>query len=299
MIEEELEKLLRAGYIAKVVREEAARMAKPGLKLIELASYIESRIRELGGEPAFPVNLSVNSIAAHYTPLYGDESVIPENSVLKIDVGVHVDGYIADTATTVAFNPIYEGLVEATRKALERALEILKPGIKASEVGKVIEETVKSSGYRVVKNLSGHSMARYLIHAGHTIPNYNDVFNRSRLEKGVYAIEPFATNGYGIVVSGAATTIYAVKKHVQKHLPADARKLLDTIWAERKTLPFCERWYVKLFNDINALRNSIKILDGKNLLIKYPILIEKSNGIVSQHEHTVVISEKDIIVTTM
>jgi len=299
MMEEELEKLLRAGYIAKVVREEAARMARPGLKLIELASYIENRIRELGGEPAFPTNLSVNSVAAHYTPLYGDDSVIPENSVLKIDVGVHVDGYIADTATTVTFNPIYEGLVEATRKALERALEVLKPGIKASEVGRVIEETVKSSGYKVVKNLSGHSMARYLIHAGLSIPNYNDVFNRSRLEKGVYAIEPFATNGYGIVISGTVTTIYAVKKHVQKPLPADARKLLDTIWAERKTLPFCERWYVKLFNDINALRNSIKILDSKNLLVKYPILVEKSNGIVSQHEHTVVISEKDIIVTTM
>ena len=299
MREEELKKLLKAGEIAKTVREEAARKAKPGMKLLELANYVENRIRELGGEPAFPVNLSINEVAAHYTPLADDEKTIPDNSILKIDIGVHVDGYIADTATTVTFNPVFEGLVEATRKALEKVLEIVRPGIRANEIGRVIEETIKSTGYKVIKNLSGHSISRYMIHSGRSIPNYNELFNRFRLEDGVYAIEPFATNGYGLVKNGPITTIYALKGTGRKPLTHTAKKLVDKIWSERRTLPFCERWYVKLFNSITALRNTIKILENKGIILKYPILVEKGNGMVSQHEHTIVISGKDVIVTTL
>ena len=144
MEDEEIKKLKEAGRIAKIVREEAAKIAKPGMKLLELAELIEKRIRELGGEPAFPVNLSLNEVAAHYTPVVDDKITIPDNSILKIDIGVHVDGYIADTATTVTFNPALEGLVEATSRALEKALEVVKPGIRANEIGKVIEETIKN-----------------------------------------------------------------------------------------------------------------------------------------------------------
>jgi len=296
--EDALKKLLEAGRIARIVREEASRLAQPGTKLLDLANFIEQRIRELGGEPAFPANLGVNEIAAHYTPIPGDDLVIPESSVLKIDIGVHVDGYIADTAVTITFNPAYEGLVEATRKALEKAIEVLKPDVRASDVGRVIEETVKSCGYKVIKNLSGHSIDRYTIHSGVSIPNYNEVFNRARLSEGVYAIEPFATNGYGLVVSSPQITIYALKSYGKKALPESAKKLADRVWSERKTLPFCERWYVNTFSSIEELNDSLKMLEKKGMLIKYPVLIEKARGVVSQHEHTVVITGKDVIVTT-
>lgn len=298
MEEEEIKKLLEAGRIARIVREEASVKAKPGMKLLELAEFIENRIIELGGQPAFPVNLSINDIAAHYTPVIDDEKIIPDNAVLKIDIGVHVDGYIADTATTITFNPALEGLVESTYKALEKALEIIRPGIRVNEIGKVIEETIRSMGYKVIKNLSGHSIDRYLIHSGKSIPNYYEVFNRIKLEEGVYAIEPFATTGEGYVKNGNIITIYSLRK-IPKKLPQSMMKIVNKIWRERKTLPFCERWYKILYDNVETLRNILHMLRKKNIVVEYPILVEKGKGMVSQHEHTIVINKKDIIIITL
>ncbi len=296
--DEAIDKLVRAGRIAKIVREEAAKMAKPGMKLIDLAEHIENRIRELGGEPAFPTNLSINEIAAHYTPVVNDETIVPDNAVIKIDIGVHIDGYIADTATTVTFNPVYEPLLEATRKALEAALSILKPGIKAKEIGYIIETTIESYGYKPVRNLTGHSIDRYVIHSGKSIPNFNDIFSRWRLEDGVYAIEPFATNGVGLVKEGKTKTIYSIKKK-RGRLTMYERKLFEKIWSERRTLPFCERWYKDMFSSINGLRNTIKMLERHGVILSYPILIERGGGIVAQFEHTIVVNDNEIIVTTL
>ncbi len=296
--DEAIDKLVRAGRIAKIVREEAAKMVKPGIKLIDLAEHIENRIRELGGEPAFPTNLSINEIAAHYTPVINDETIVPDNAVIKIDIGVHIDGYIADTATTVTFNPVYEPLLEATRKALEAALSILKPGIKAKEIGYIIETTIESYGYKPVRNLTGHSIDRYVIHSGKSIPNFNDIFSRWRLEDGVYAIEPFATNGVGLVKEGKTKTIYSIKKK-RGRLTMYERKLFEKIWSERRTLPFCERWYKDMFSSINGLRNTIKMLERHGVILSYPILIERGGGIVAQFEHTIVVNDDEIIVTTL
>ncbi len=296
--DEAIDKLIRAGRIAKIVREEAAKMVKPGMKLVDLAEHIENRIRELGGEPAFPTNLSINEIAAHYTPLINDETIVPDNAVIKIDIGVHIDGYIADTATTVAFNPVYEPLLEATRKALEAALSILKPGIKVKEIGYIIETTIESYGYKPIRNLTGHSIDRYIIHSGKSIPNFNDIFSRWKLEDGVYAIEPFATNGVGLVREGEAKTIYSIKKR-RSRLTVYERKLFEKIWSERRTLPFCERWYRDMFSSIDGLRNTIKMLERHGVILSYPILVERGEGIVVQFEHTIVVNGDEIIVTTL
>jgi len=297
--DEVIDKYRRAGWIAKNTIDYAIRVAKPGVKLLDLAVLIENKIVELGGSPAFPVNLGVNDVAAHYTPVVNDDKTIPENSVLKIDIGVHVDGYIADTAVTISFNPVYDGLVEASRKALEKVLEIIKPGIRVSVIGKIIEETIKSEGYRVVKNLSGHSIDRYLIHSGKTIPNYNEVFNRSVLTDGVYAVEPFATNGYGLVESGDVVTIYSLKTLKARNLLDYEEKLYNAIWSTRRTLPFCERWYTGLYSNIEVLKKALQGLDNKKMLIKYPILVERKHGYVSQFEHTFIINGNEVIVTTM
>jgi len=297
--DEVIDKYRRAGWIAKTALDYATRVAKPGMKLLDLAVLIENKIVELGGSPAFPVNLGVNDIAAHYTPVVNDDMTIPENSVLKIDIGVHIDGYIADTATTISFNPVYDGLVEASRKALEKALEVIKPGIRASVIGKIIEETIKSHGYRVIKNLSGHSIDRYLIHSGKTIPNYNEVFNRSVLTDGVYAVEPFATNGVGLVESGDVVTIYSLKTTKAKNLLDYEEKLYNAVWSTRRTLPFCERWYTGLYSDIEVLKKALQGLDNKKMLVKYPILVERKHGYVSQFEHTFIINGNEVIVTTM
>lgn len=295
--DEEVEKLMKAGGIAKRTVKLAESIVKPGVKLIEVASMLEKYIVEQGGQPAFPVNISVNNIAAHYTPIPNDESIIPDNSVVKIDIGVHVDGYIADTAITLCFNPVYEGLVEATRKALEKAIEVVKPGIRASEIGRVIEDTIRSHGYKPIKNLSGHGLERFIIHSGVIIPNYHDRLNLFKLGEGVYAIEPFASNGDGIVDEGPITAIYALKPST-KRIPDAARQVYEAIYNERKTLPFAARWYVKPGSETTFYK-ALDELKRSRLLVEYPILVERKNAIVSQFEHTIVITKREVIVTTI
>ncbi len=299
MIDEEIVKKYRkAGEIAKRVREEAVSKVKPGMKLIDLANYIENRIRELGGEPAFPANLSINHVAAHYTPVADDEQVLSDNDVLKIDLGVHVDGYIADTAATVTFNPVYEPLLEASREALEKALEVIRPGVRVNEVGRIIEEAIKSYGYKPIKNLTGHSMDQYIIHSGYTIPNYYDWLVRWKFEEGAYAVEPFATNGAGMVKEGNLATIFSLRK-VRGRFTGIEKRIVDEIWRSRRTLPFCERWLTSYTGSVEGVRNVLKSLIRKRILHVYPILIERAGGVVSQFEHTVLITGKDVIVTTL
>lgn len=295
----DLDKLKKAGFIARVVLEDASRLVKPGAKLIDIATRIEEKIRELGGEPAFPVNISINEVAAHYTPITDDQLVIPDNSVVKIDVGVHVDGYIADTASTVCFNPLYEGLVEASRRALEKALESIRPGVKTSYLGRVIEETISSMGYKVIKNLGGHGISRYTIHTGTVIPNHHDPFSLYRLTEGVYAVEPFATDGKGLVKELDLVTIYSIKRYRQIELLGDARVLIDEVWSSRRNLPFCERWYVRRLGSLESVRRAIEFLHKAGLIYQYPVLVEVNNGMVSQFEHTFVIHGKDVYVTTL
>lgn len=296
-----IKKYVKAGEIAKKVREEALRIAKPGMKLLDLADYIENRIRELGGEPAFPANLSLNSIAAHYTPVIDDDQVIPENAVLKIDLGVHVDGYIADTATTISFNPAFESLLEASRKALERAIDIVKPGVKASDVGKVIEDTIVSYGFKPIRNLTGHSIDRFMIHAGLSIPNFWDRSASWRFTDGVYAIEPFATTGVGFVREGSVATIFSLRTgKPRSRLSLFEKKVVEWIWGTRRSLPFCERWLKGVIeSSTSGIRNVISMLLRKGIVNIYPILVEKSNGVVAQFEHTILIHGREVIVTTL
>lgn len=298
MISEDIVKMyLKAGEIAKRVREEALSKVRPGMKLLDLAVFIENRIRELGGEPAFPVNLSLNNIAAHYTPVIDDKLVLTDNDILKIDIGVHVNGYIADTAASISFNPAYEPLIEASRTALERALEIIKPGIKANEIGRVIEETIKSYGYKPIKNLTGHSIDQYIIHSGYTIPNYYNRFVMWRFREGAYAIEPFATTGVGMIREGNIVTIFSLKKS-RGRLSGIEKRIVEDVWKARRTLPFCERWLTIYSRSIKDLRNALKNLIKKKILDVYPVLVERANGLVSQFEHTVLITGKEIIITT-
>jgi methionyl aminopeptidase len=295
--DEVIKKLIKAGEIAKKALRYAERVTKHGVKVLDLANSIEKYVEDIGGKLAFPVNIGVNTVAAHYTPVYMDDTIIPDNSVVKIDLGVHVDGYIADTALTVCFNPVYEGLLEATRKSLEKALEVIKPGIRASEIGKIIENTIRSHGYKPIKNLSGHGIERYTIHSGVIIPNYNDLLNVHRLYSGVYAIEPFATNGAGLVKELNQVTIYALRS-TSRELPDEVKSFYEKIYNDRRELPFTTRWYIQSNTDVNKVRETIATLKKYKLLVEYPVLVEKENGLVSQFEHTIIVTRKEVIITT-
>ncbi|MBS7629310.1 M24 family metallopeptidase, partial [Candidatus Bathyarchaeota archaeon] len=158
---EALEKYLEAGRIAAKLKDEATRIVKVETSLLEICERLEGLTYRLGGEPAFPLNIGVDDVTAHYTSPPEDEGRIPEDSIVKIDLGIHIQGYIADTAITLTFNPNYEDLAASTEEALEAAVEAIKPGVKVSQIGAAIEKTINRFGYKPIRNLMGHRIERY------------------------------------------------------------------------------------------------------------------------------------------
>ncbi len=285
--------ILKAGEIAIKVKEFAKGFVKKDTPLLEIVDKIEAKIVELGGKPAFPTNTSINEIAAHYTPSHDDET--KAHGLLKIDLGVHVDGYIADTAFSLDLEDNEENkkLINAAKAALEKAQQIIKVGALTNQIGKVIQETIESQGFSPIINLSGHEMKQNDLHAGLNIPNVDD--NKEiTIKKGLYAIEPFATNGGGKVYDGKPSGIYMVtdSKNIRSSI---AREVLEFILNEYYTLPFCSRWLVKKFG-AKALFG-LKQLEENGNLHHFPQLIEVGKGKVAQAENTVLI-DNEVKITT-
>jgi len=296
--EEVLKKYQRAGKIAAEVREEIRRTVHEGMPIIDLCEKTESLIGEKGGKPAFPCNVSVNEIAAHYTSPPQDKRTIPENSMVKIDIGVHVDGYIADTAVTVCFNPEYEGLVSTAEEALKRAVELVRPGLSISRFGLTIQEVIKTRGFKPISNLTGHLIGRYVIHAGKSLPNVFHV-STSRVNVGeIYGVEPFVTfaDAAGRVESGKETHIFRFLKHKSLGNPY-AKRLLGYIMENFQTLPFTERWLQECVPHSYYKAAFSELLSSKTLM-SYPVFIEASRKPVAQAEHTVLVVRDGCVVLT-
>ena len=278
----------QAGRIACSVRELAKKKDYVGKTLYEICEQIEKEIREYGGFPAFPVNVSLNEIAAHYTAEPDDQKIVEETDVLKIDIGVQVDGYIADTAVTISYNNEYHSLVKASENALNEALKVARNKAKSSEIGKAIENSILKSGYIPIKNLSGHSLERYTIHAGKSIPNINS-FGSFLLESGqAYAIEPFVTlkNGIGIVYEGKIANIFAIiSRKPTKNKEVD--NFLTYIWERYRSLPFALRWLIDNYDEKHA-RYLLDNLKKKKNIHAYPTLLEGNKMMVAQSEHTII-----------
>ena len=162
---------IKAGQIAGKVREMARNKNWVGKTVYEICEEVENQIKSKGAKCAFPVNTSINEVAAHYTAEPNDELTIQENDLVKIDLGAQINGWIADTAVTINYDPRYDGLVQTAEEALSNAMAQIKEGVKASDIGRTIEKTIKQLGYTPIMNLSGHSLEQYTIHAGRSIPN--------------------------------------------------------------------------------------------------------------------------------
>jgi methionyl aminopeptidase len=288
------EKILLAGQISKQAKEYAREITKKGVPLLEIAEKIEGKIFELGGKLAFPVNLSINEIAAHYTPSHDDENLA--HGLIKIDLGVHVDGWIADTAFSMDLenNEENKKLIEASEQALLKAQETIKENVSANEIGKRVSEVIESKGFSPIINLSGHQIENYELHAGVSIPNFDDK-KKVILKKGLYAIEPFATNGSGKVHDGKPSGIYMLLDN-KKPRSQTAREILNFIEEEYKTLPFCSRWIVKKFGT-KALFGLRQLEENKNLH-QFAQLVETLNAKVSQKENTIIIDSNEKIITS-
>lgn len=298
MPEEDLQKYRHAGRIAREVREEVKRTVKEGMPIIDVCEMVEQLTREKGGKPAFPCNVSVNEVAAHYTSPPKDKQAIPERSIVKVDIGVHVDGYIADTATTICFDPEYEDMVDTAEEALEKAVELLRPGLSITRFGSSIQKVIKTRGFKPVANLTGHLIRRYVIHAGKSLPN---VFNlsASRIKEGeVYGVEPFVTvvGAAGKVEDLREAHIFRYAKHKSLKDPY-AKKILNYIRKNFQTLPFTERWLSKFFSS-NSYKTAFSELLSSKAVAGYPVFVEASRKTVAQAEHTILIVKDGCAVLT-
>ncbi len=295
----QIQDYIDAGKIASEVRENARKKYHVGSTLFEICESIEKEIVQKGGKCAFPVNASLNEIAAHYTAEPNDQKIIKETDLLKIDIGVQINGHIADTAVTVCYDPKFDFLIQAAETALKEAISIIRAGAKSSDVGKAIENTVKQMGCIPIANLSGHSLERYTIHAGKSVPNIWSIGSFSFLPTEAYACEPFVTTkeGLGFVREGDTRNIFSLATRKRTKEP-EADKLADYIWEKFNMLPFALRWLIPTWEEKKA-RSLLEKLIRSKVVRSYPVLIEANRERVAQAEHTFIPQEKGITVTTI
>ncbi|MGQ9587027.1 MAG: type II methionyl aminopeptidase, partial [Thermoplasmata archaeon] len=284
--QEVLDKYLRAGAIARKAREFGASHVRAGGSSLELANAIESLIREQGGGCAFPVNIGVNAVAAHYTPSKDNDLRFRTGDVVKIDVGAHVDGYPADTSATVEVGTRnHTALIESANDALRVCVEMVAPGTPISAMGAAVARTIKAAGFKPIQNLTGHSMERYNLHAGLSIPNI-ETKDRAVLKEGmVIAVEPFSTTGAGKVDGRGRGSIYRIVR--ERRAPADVAPLLAKVKAEFGSFPFAKRWCERLDPNYEAL---VQKMFRLGIIMSYPVLTEIADGIVAQAEHSVIVT---------
>ena len=278
---------INAGRISAEALEYGKSLIKKGNKFLDVTEQIEKKIFELGGKPAFPVQISCNETAAHYCCNEDDDSVF-EDQLASLDLGVHVNGAIGDNAYTIDLSGKYSDLVIAAQKALEEALKIVNVGTELRQIGKAISDIVKSYGFNPVRNLSGHGLGLYDIHTSPTLPNF-DNGDKTKLTKSMaFAIEPFATAGAGIVGEKGHPTVFMMqkKKPVRSPITREVIKEIESYG----NLPFAERWLTRKFGARAnfALREMMQF----GIIRQFPPLVETSKGIVAQAEHSILIDDE-------
>ena len=295
----EFDDYVQAGKIAGEIRESVRRTDWIGKTVFEICEYVENEIRKRGAKCAFPVNTSINEVAAHYTAEPNDPLTIKDDDLVKIDLGAQINGYIADTAVTVCYNAEFDSLVQAAELSLNNAMAMIKVGVKSSDVGRTIEKTIKQLGFLPIANLSGHSLDQYTIHSGKSVPNIWSIGSFTFNENQAFACEPFVTTGEGLgfVHEGKVKNIFALSSR-KKTKDSDADKMLDYIWQNFNLLPFALRWLTNEWEEKEA-RRLLEILVKKKAVHAYPILVEGNGQRVTQAEHTFIPNETGVTITTI
>jgi len=270
----------RAARISAEVRELGARLLVPGASRRAVAEAIEESIRARGAQPAFPANLSRNQEAAHYTPSPDDDLRFAEGDLVKVDVGAHLDGRIADTAKTVEVGGShrYAHLIRAVTEAVQAGISRVHVGVSVEEISAAIEEAIHRRGVKPVANLTGHTIERYLLHAGTSIPNVRGGPARTLAEGEIVAIEPFATNGAGSIENGPYGNILRFRTS-----PGGVASELAPLFERFRTLPFTTRW-------IDDPHVTASLRRHRRLLQTYPVFVESGGGWVAQAEHTILVT---------
>jgi methionyl aminopeptidase len=279
---------------ARSISDSLVLFTKPLLKentlAFDVAEKIEKRIKELGGEPAFPVNISINENAAHYTPDINDSLRFKENDLVKIDIGVHVDGYIWDRAFTVYIDSKTHPLIEAAEHGLKEAVKVIEPGAKIFEISEVVESTLEQLGFNPVRNLCGHGLDRYNQHAHFSIPNGRNNIQDELKPNQALAMEVFATDGVGWIKDSKPVLIFGYVQDRPVRL-WEGRRILETTKTKFSKLPFAKRWLTELKPPMSQFKidMALKQLLNVGAIREYPLLKEESGGLVAQAEETIIL----------
>ncbi len=322
MDQETIKLLQKAGQIAAHVRREtAAKLAQPGTSFLQALDLAEELILKLGGEIAW-AQMGVNETAAHFCPTDEDTGVSKEGDLIKVDIGVHLQGWIADNAMSVvvgagsnwdnrdnggkaggskaseaagatAETAEQQALIKASRNALKAALKLVRPGVQLWELGEAQYSEAEALGFTTVKNLCGHTLERYKVHAGISIPTYNNKDKTELQEDWQIAIEPFVTNGQGYIKEKQPATVFMIEKEKGVRSPY-AKKIMEEMKG-RKTLPFTTRWLTRRLGKGVVL--GLRELQQMDILRSYPPLVEISGGLVAQFEHAAIVKDKPIVYT--
>ena len=288
----------KPGLVAAQALHHGASLIKPGVSLLSVAEEVEKFIVSSGAKLAFPVGISLNSMAAHYTPLPDDPLTFSFGDMVKLDLGAHIDGYVADNARTVVVGNSSEhaALVAASFDALMAAAKLVKPGTALSQIGVSVSDVICAAGFSPVRNLSGHSIERWTVHAGMTIPNYDNGDSTVLSSGQTIAIEPFATQGSGFVKEGPHSTIYRFDRKVAVRDPV-AREVFTFIQQEFLTLPFSRRAIAAQFGIAKATR-ALQFLQQAGAVYGYAQLPDREGKFVSQHENSFYLTDKGHVVLT-
>ena len=284
---EEIEKWKTAGKLARDALHFGRNLIEAEKSMLNVTEKIESFVKKHGGELAFPTNLAVNNVGAHWTPSSKSSEIFCKGDVVKLDVGVHIDGYIGDNALTLEIGTTnYTKMIEASREALNAAINVAVAGVNVGTIGHAVQDTIEKYGYRPIANLTGHRIKRYNLHSGVSIPSIRERGGPTLNNGDIVAIEPFVTDGAGRVGGKRNSNIYHLRQ-IRKVRDEKATELMKEIQDRYKGLPFAERWLHEFQDD--ATKNLQKLMRA-GIVSYYPVLDELGNGIVAQSEHTLLIT---------
>jgi len=293
---EELENWKKAGKLAHDALHFGKELIKEDQSMLNATEKIEKYVSDNGGKLAFPTNLAINNVGAHWTPSSKTTDKFKKGDLVKLDVGVHIDGYIGDNALTVEIGTDkYTKMIDTSREALNAAIEVAGPGINVGMIGYAVQTTIENRGYKPIANLTGHGIKRYNLHSGISIPNVKENGGSTLKAGDIIAIEPFVTNGAGRVGGKRNSNIYHVRQ-IRNIRDEKAAKMIDEIQRRYKGLPFAERWLHQI-QEVDATSSLTKLMRA-GIISYYPVLDELGSGMVAQSEHTVLITNSGSEVLT-
>ena len=310
MESDEIESYEKAGKILSKIRNNAVKLIKNDLPILDLVNYVESETLKAGAGISFPCNVSINEITAHYTSPINDTNKMVTGDLVKLDMGTEINGYIADSAVTIMvpgdnLEDLFDeetlnknqDIIEASAAGLEAAISTVREGVEIGKIGQAVEEAINDYKLNPVSNLTGHSLEKWNLHAGLSIPNINN-HDTTKLKEGqAIAIEPFATDGIGLVNDTPNSYIYSFLKNKPYRIKHD-QKVIDYIENNYHDLPFSGRWITEKFNP-NRAHASLRKLSQTMSIYPYAALKERSGAWVSQKEHTVIVEPDGCKVTTL